>query len=204
MSSETTTTAPWARALAFHTTLPDGSRVRIRPITAADQGRLAQAFERMSPRSRYLRFGEIRPGLSADELRYLTDLDYDNHVAWGAMAADQPGQPGVGAARFVRDRENRREAEFAITVVDAWQGRGLGKVLLQTLMLSAMERDIERLVGYVLPENRSALRLFESFGGQPSGVEDDLLVVEIPVSGQMRTSRLSGAVLPRLRSASRG
>jgi hypothetical protein len=70
---------------------------------------------------------------------------------------------------------------------------------MQTLMLSAAERGIERLVGYVVPENESALRMFGSFGGQVYGFEDDLLAVEIPVQPDGRRHRLSGAVLPRLR-----
>lgn len=193
-------TAPWARALAFHTTLPDGGRVRIRPVTPADKGRIAAALERMTARTRFLRFGSERQQLSLAELRYLTELDYDTHVAWGAIAVDEPGQPGVAVARFVRNPDQPSEAEFAITIVDAWQGRGLGRVMMQTLMLSAAERDVETLVGYVLPENRDALHLFTSLGGQTCVFDDEMVVVEIPVGRARRRAHQSGKVLPRLRA----
>lgn len=195
-----TTTAPWARALAFSARLRDGRRVRVRPITPADKGRIAAALDRMSARTRYFRFGAVRERLTVEELSYLTELDFDAHVAWGALAQDLPGAPGVGAARFVRDPQNPAEAEFAVTVVDAWQGLGLGQVLMQTLVLSAAERGVDRLVGYVLPDNRRALRAFEALGGQVYAFEDDLLVVEIPTKPAGRRPRISGAVLARLRA----
>jgi NADH dehydrogenase len=77
-------TAPWARALSFPAVLRDGRRVRIRPVTPTDKSRIRGALDAMSPRTRYLRFHALRNGSSEPELRHLTELDYQNHVAWGA------------------------------------------------------------------------------------------------------------------------
>jgi hypothetical protein len=57
-------TDPWARSLAFGGVLRDGRRVRIRPISSGDKGRIATALLNMSARSRYLRFHEYRSGLT--------------------------------------------------------------------------------------------------------------------------------------------
>jgi len=148
------TTAPWARALSFPAVLRDGTRVRVRPIAPTDKTRMAQAIDAMSPQTRYQRFHSLRGGLTDGELRYLTELDYEHHVAWGALAEDEPGKPGIGAARFVRDPEVPDTAEFTVTVVDAWQGRGLGSLLLRTLLrrldvggellLEIVEREVRR------------------------------------------------------------
>jgi RimJ/RimL family protein N-acetyltransferase len=189
------TTAPWARALSFPAVLRDGTRVRVRPIAPTDKARLAEAIEALSPRTRYQRFHSHRAGLTDGELRYLTELDYENHVAWGALAEDLPGKPGIGAARFIRDPEVPDTAEFMITVVDAWQGRGLGSLLLRTLLVSAAERDLRCLVATVLPENTDALRLFERFGGQAYRFDEEAVIVEIPVGRPHRTSRASREVL---------
>lgn len=187
-------TDPWARSLAFQSTLRDGRRVSIRPISPGDKGRIADALNAMSARSRYLRFHGARVALTDAELRYLTELDYRHHVGWGALAPDEPGQPGVGVARFVRDPDGNT-ARFAITVVDAWQGAGLGKLLLQTLLVSAAEYGVDRLVGRVLPENEPALAMFRAIGGRVAGLEDDALVVEIPVVSAARRPRASTALL---------
>lgn len=187
-------TDPWARSLAFPSVLRDGRRVRIRPISPSDKGRIVDALVNMSARSRYLRFHEDRMALTDSELRYLTELDYRRHVGWGALAADEPGQPGVGVARFIRDGEGDA-AEFAITVVDGWQGVGLGRLLLQTLLVSAAEYGVERLVGHVLPENEAALRVFRQFGARTVDHEGGALVIEIPVGSAARRLRASTETL---------
>lgn len=189
------TTAPWARALSFPALLRDGRRVRIRPITPTDKTRIVRALDAMSSRTRYLRFHGLRTGFTEPELRHLTELDYEDHVAWGAIAEDEPGRPGVAVARFIRDPEAPDSAEFSITVVDAWQRSGLGSLLLRTLLVSAAERKLRRLVGTVLSENTAALRMFERFGGIPSRFDDDAVIVEIPVMPAHRTPRMSREVL---------
>jgi RimJ/RimL family protein N-acetyltransferase len=191
-------TDPWARSLAFQGVLRHGRRVRIRPISSGDKSRIATALLNMSARSRYLRFHEYRTGLTDAELRYLTELDYRRHVAWGALAPDEPGRPGVGVARFIRDPERPDAAEFAITVVDDWQGVGLGKLLLQTLLVSAAEYGIERLVAHVLEENTPALRLFRHVGARTVAQEGGSLVLEVPVSSAIRRPRASEARLSRV------
>lgn len=191
------TTAPWARALSFPALLRDGRRVRIRPVTPTDKSRIVGALDAMSPRTRYLRFHALRNGFTEPELRHLTELDYDHHVAWGAIAEDEPGRPGVAVARFIRDPEQPDTAEFSITVVDAWQGSGLGSLLLRTLLVSAAERKLRCLVGTVLPENAAALRMFERFGGQRYRFDDEGVIVEIPVMPVHRTPRMSREILIR-------
>jgi L-amino acid N-acyltransferase YncA len=104
----------------------------------------------------------------------------------------------VGVARFVRDPERPDAAEFAITVVDDWQGVGLGKLLLQTLLVSAAEYGVEHLVAHVLEENTPALRLFRQVGARTVGQEDGSLTVEVPVGSAMRRPRASETRLRRV------
>lgn len=178
----------WAASLAFRALLNDGRLVRVRPIVPADRGRLAGGFARLSARSRYLRFHAPVVELSEQKLDYLTDVDFREHVAWVALSLHEPGMPGVGVARFVRDRLQTGHAEFAITVLDDWQGIGLGALLLRTLLASAAERGIERLVAPVLAENEAALRLIERLGGYGARVEDDVVEMVLPVRRRFTTS----------------
>ena len=192
------TTAPWALALSFGTTLPDGSRVLVRPITPADKARIAAALDQLSPQSRLFRFGAVRDQLSPEELAHLTELDYRTHVAWGALAVDLPGEPGIAVAPFIRHAEDPRKADCAITVVDAWQRRGLGGVLLQTLLVSAAELGVEVLVRRVQPANEGAVRLVRSLGGRVSRAADGALLLEVPVQRADRHLTVSQQVLPRV------
>jgi RimJ/RimL family protein N-acetyltransferase len=191
MTPRITGTGEWearAHALAFRALLDNGRRVRVRPIIPSDRVRLAEGLSRMSARSRYLRFHSRVARLSEARLRYLSEVDFEEHVAWGALAVDEPGAPGVGVARFVRDADHPDSAEFAITVLDEWQGLGLGGLLLRTLMGSAAQRGIKRLVAPVLLENHVALRLIERLGGRQARVEGAVVDMVLPVRRSLRAS----------------
>lgn len=178
----------------FVATLRDGSRVQIRPVREDDGRRLIDGLRRLSPRSRYFRFHRHVEELSDANVRYLTDLDQRRHVAWGAVALDEPGEPGIGVARYVRDRVAPHRAKLAVTVVDEYQRIGLGRLLLDTLILSALEGGVVELIAHVLPENTGAIRLFERAGGQSFGVHAGVLTLVIPIASPERTTRLSGAL----------
>jgi acetyltransferase len=58
----------------------------------------------------------------------------------------------IGVARFVREACGAT-AEIAVVVADAWQGRGLGRRLLDALIAAARRRGVRRLVGITLSDN---------------------------------------------------
>jgi GNAT superfamily N-acetyltransferase len=147
-------------------TLRDGSRALIRPIRASDKAALAEGLERLSPASRYRRFLRPVTSLNDRELRYLTEVDYTNHFAWVAVDPDQPGEPGLGVARYVRDPKDPEVAEAAVAVVDDHQGIGLGGLLLQFLVASAVANGIATFRGWVLGDNVEVLRPLERIGAR--------------------------------------
>jgi RimJ/RimL family protein N-acetyltransferase len=171
----------------FEISLKNGRRVRLQPVRPEDRARLAAAFASLSPRSRFLRFRRQVTGLSAEELAQLTATDGRYHIAWGAIALDEPGEPGVGVARLVRHPDDSSEADCAVTVVDAWQRQGLGRVLAETLMLAALERGITTLHARLLPENVAARRLFGGLGGRDLRREGSDLLCTLPVRRDDRT-----------------
>src|SRR6478672_12213174 len=109
---------------AERVTLADGGVVDIRDLTPGDREGYIEAVGAMSDRSRYLRFASPKPKLSAGEIDYLTHADGVKHVALVALDGDR----GAGVARYVVFAPGR--AEVAIGLVDAWQRRGLGRILL--------------------------------------------------------------------------
>jgi RimJ/RimL family protein N-acetyltransferase len=145
---------------AVRTRLCDGSSLLIRPIEPEDQELLRSGFERLSERSRYMRFQAPVATMSDAQLAYLTDVDHHDHEA--LLAIDPATSDAVGVARFVRVSDG--VAECAVTVADDWQGRGVATALLDRLVERAREESIDRFTALVLAENSDALRLLEQLG----------------------------------------
>jgi RimJ/RimL family protein N-acetyltransferase len=175
--------------------LRDGSRVLIRPVQSADAPLLADGFARLSATSRWMRFLTPKKELSPAELRFLTDLDHHDHEALGAL--DHRDGRGVGVARYVRQADDPWGADVAVTIVDEWQGRGLGTELLARLSDRAREENIRRFTALVAAENVAVAGLLRNACARLVGRESDTLEYEIslvPAAGQ---ARVPGALLPR-------
>ncbi len=159
-------------------TLPDGSRIAIRPVEPDDRALLAEGFGRLSPESRYRRFFAPMPELSDRYLDYLTRVDHHDHEA--LLAVDVVSGDAVGVARFVRSGPG--VAEPAIVVADDWHGRGVGTRLLNALVERARDEGISRFEAPVLAENRAAIDVLERLGTttrRHTGREVELLI-ELP------------------------
>jgi GNAT superfamily N-acetyltransferase len=142
--------------------LRDGSRVYIRQLRHSDGRLLLRGFRRLSPESRYRRFLAPTPMLSEGTLRYLVEIDHRNHEA--LIGLDQQRNEGVGVARYVRDPTRPDAAEVAVTVVDDWQGRGLGTLLLEGITMRAREEGVDTFTALMLVENGQMMDLLERLG----------------------------------------
>jgi RimJ/RimL family protein N-acetyltransferase len=131
--------------------LPDGARVLIRTIHEGDAQEYAHALTRLSAESRRRRFLNATPRLSARELRYLTAVDQDEHVALVAVEAGS-GEI-LGSVRYVRIGGGRADAELAIEVIDDWQRRGLGRALLSAVGAHALANGLTRFYALVAADN---------------------------------------------------
>jgi len=141
--------------------LRDGSAVLIRQVQATDAPLLADIFARLSATSRWMRFLAAKNHLTEAELRYLTDLDHNNHEALAAL--DQGGR-GVGVARYIRLAHDPQAAEIAIAVVDDWHRRGLGTQLLTHLSVRARRAGIYRFTALTAASNTAINGLLHTFG----------------------------------------
>src|SRR4051812_30778594 len=130
----------------------------VRPITPEDKPLLVAGLKALSFESAMKRFLSPKASFSAAELRYLTEVDQHDHIAYVAVEGDQL----VAVARCVRVGDD--VADVAIVVGDPWQGQGLGKRLLRLLADRAADEGITRFAGTMLADNRQALRLMRGFG----------------------------------------
>ena len=159
-----------------------GRRIRIRPVVMADQDGIVRGFEQLSPELRVRRFFIPPSRLSESMLRYLTEIDYTNHVALGAFAVDDPGEPGVAIARYVRLSDDPTCAEAAVTVIDDYQRRGIATVLLEALALIALRNGISRFCGYVQWENTEILDLARRVGATVQPSSQAVARIELPLA----------------------
>jgi GNAT superfamily N-acetyltransferase len=193
----------FVRKRTTEVSLRDGTRVRLRPVVPEDKALLTAGFERLSPESRFRRFMVPITELSAEQLSSLTEVDYVNHFAWMAISLNEPGCPGVGVARYIRRPEEPDVAEAAVTVLDEYQGRGLGTLLLEALGAVALENGISRFRGYVLETNRPMLDLLEALGGAVGHDSPGLARIEMDLP--RRAEGLRGSPLYEvLRAVARG
>lgn len=140
--------------------LADGTEVELRPVGPDDKPLLQQGMALLSPASRRLRFMSPIENLSRSQLAYLTEIDHESHLAWGVTVGGRP----VAVGRLVRLAAFPEAAEIAITVVDEWQRRGIGQLLVRVLAEIGRSVGIERFVFEALPENEGIVRLLGGFG----------------------------------------
>jgi len=153
------TPTPYPRHWEADAVLADGGTVHVRPITPDDADRLREFHSRLSPDTVYNRFFSMVRTLPARDVERFTTVDHDERAAVVALLRDQI----VGVCRYSRF-PGTADAEVAVVVEDAHQGRGLGALLLEHMESAARERGVDRFIADVLPSNRRMLAVFKAAG----------------------------------------
>jgi GNAT superfamily N-acetyltransferase len=160
--------------------LADGRHVLLRPVQASDAP-AEQAFVRaLSPTSRLRRFHFGLRELPPNLLNAMTVVDQQHHVAIVAEVVEADAARIVADARYVQGPEPQ-EAEFGIAVADAWQGAGLGRVLMARLARQARSQGLRWLLGDVLPDNAAMFAIARSLGGRVIASPEGPRVVRVRV-----------------------
>lgn len=177
--------------------LNDGTPVLMRPIEPGDRECLRDGMRRLSPESARYRFLSPVSRLSEVQLRYLTEIDYRDHMAWVAFDVGGPGPLGIGVARYIRLADAPATAEMAITVVDSHQGRGLGSRLFSLLAGSAVRNGIDTIIAEVLRENTAALKVLRALGGEVTAVNGLTAHVELAIGPAPYSATVPAAGIPK-------
>jgi protein lysine acetyltransferase len=135
-----------------------GRPVVIRPIRPDDKALLVRGLNELSERSVHARFLSPKRSFSRAELRYLTEVDGHDHVAFVAEDAADPTRL-IGVGRFVRLLGAAHTAEVAIVVADDRQRDGVGSLLATALGEEALRHDVHRFAATILSDNVAAQRL---------------------------------------------
>ena len=175
MAEITETSAPGADVV----TLADGGQILVRQLLPSDRDELAQRYLQLSPEARRLRFFNAPDHLSERLLDYLMDVDGPDRCALVALAIDDEDTPGVGLARYVRSLDDLSAAEAAVTVLDAYQNRGIATSLLRRLNDEAQDHGISTFTASVMWENRALLDGLRALGAEVAPSEPGVASVRI-------------------------
>ena len=160
-----------------------GEQLTLRPILPQDRSALARMVEELSPASRSNRFHAGVKRLSPTWLSRMTEIDYVQHMAFVVTHRAGAAEEIVAEARYAVDDgslDGLPSAEFALTVAEAWQHRGLGLRAISALMVVAREHDLVWLHGDVLADNTAMLALMRRcrFACTSSADDERLVSVE--------------------------
>lgn len=145
-----------------HVTL-GGQELTVRPLKASDEEALQDFFYSLSQESAYARFFAYKNVFPHGEMQALVDLDCEHNMALVVVSEQGASSELVGMARYDVDPATRL-AEIAFVVRDAWQGKGVGTLLMQRMSAIAKARGLAGFTADVLATNALMLSVFHQSG----------------------------------------
>ncbi len=141
----------------------DGTSVRLRPLRPDDLDRELEFIHGLSRETLYLRLQYVSREVRREDALRLLDLDYRDRMAVAASIGEPPDETFIGVSRYARIA-GTDQADCAIVVADAWQGRGIGTELMRSLGRAARANGIHTLIGWSLGENQRIHAWARRFG----------------------------------------
>ncbi len=170
----------------------DRKMLTMRPMQADDAPLVKRSLGKLSKEARRNRFFSSSIKISDELVESLTDVDPGEEFALVVLHPEGEEDVPIAGGRFVHTDEPGC-CEFSLLVGDDWQGQGIGSRLLKVLIKEARRRRLQKMIGYVLADNRSMLILARERGFDilPSGEGEAIKLVSLdlpplPVSGWQR------------------
>ena len=143
--------------------LRDGKHVHVRALLPSDEDEMLQAFHRLGAEARYMRFMVAVRTPNVDRLREVLKSFPEKGLAIAATVPASDGIDIAGAASCMLLPDDRT-CEFAITIVPEWGSKGLGRILMDSIIGTARDGGLEQMKGYILANNAPMLRLANRVG----------------------------------------
>ena len=168
--------------------LKDGTAVTIRAIRPDDKNRIVEAFRNLDAESIYTRFFRYKSELTGEELRAITEVDFESTVALVVTIPAGKGEETIiGAGRYVlyHPPDALRNAEIAFTVEEDYQGQGIASSILRHLIHIAREKGVSQFEAEVLTGNTAMLAVFARSGlPMKKSLEEGVVHVSLSLSAQ--------------------
>jgi RimJ/RimL family protein N-acetyltransferase len=142
--------------------LRDGRAVEIRALRRDDKDGMLAAISRTGMESMQRRFFAVKRGFSEEEIAFFMNIDFTTHVALAALIEEDARKVIIGGGRYIVVEPG--QAEIAFVVIDAYQGQGVGTMLMRHLATIARAAGLRSLIAEVLPENTAMRKVFSKFG----------------------------------------
>ena len=149
----------------------DGELITIRPAKPVDERRIQEHFYNQDKNDIYSRFFKARTRFVRDDMEGMYQIDYIKDLTLLAVVGEFGFGRVVAVGEYLLDQANNI-AEVAFSVSKDWQGKGLGKILMQKLSEAARENGIAGLMAYILPRNQGMVRLFKTLPYKVSTIYD--------------------------------
>ena len=169
----------------------DGRTVTVRPIRPDDAPLVREFLNELSGESKYMRFQKWVHAPSDKLVHFLTDIDYDLHMALVCAVRHGDREEIIGEARYVSELSGGT-CELGIVIADAWHKSGVAGLLMEALIQAAKERGLARMEGFVLSANTEMLRFVRALGFKAEPAPQDRTLTRI-------SKRLQDASAPQAR-----
>ena len=167
---------PYPNYLVSEEKLKDGTSVVIRPIKPEDEPLLRDLFKNLSEKSTLLRFQQSNKPISKSDLIRFCHIDYDQEMTLVAIIKENDSEKIIGAAHLMKTYEDI--AELSIEIIDQFQGKGLGTILVGKLLDFAKNYGYKKIWMEIRKENLPMIKLALKYNFEIVSEEEGSLFVE--------------------------
>ncbi len=169
-------------------------------LEKGDRQRFIDGFKKLSAKSVYHRFFGFMKELTEEQLEDFLNTDKKDHIAWSAFDIIGEDIIGIGVGRFKRSEIKSNEAELALTVIDEYQDKGTGTILLGIMYYLAMKVDIDVFTGIIMSDNSKLIKRFKELDAQMNriGSEYEMRLPIYKDFNDIPKTRYSRVLLPIL------
>ena len=160
-SSRSRTQRKVSAAAELRQKIRGGESVVVRRVRPTDITLYPDFIRNVSADDLRMRFFAQIAELTAEEMKRLSHLDYNQEMAF--IALDAKSGLMLGLVRL-KDELDHETAEFAVLVRSRLKGHGLGWLLMHRIIDYAKEKGLRRVYGDVLTENKAMLDMCGEIG----------------------------------------
>ncbi|QHM72173.1 bifunctional acetate--CoA ligase family protein/GNAT family N-acetyltransferase [Mixta intestinalis] len=172
---------PYPHTLEENVTLKNGAVCQFRPILPEDEPLLQRFIAQVTKEDLYYRyFSEINE-FTHEDLANMTQIDYDREMAFVAVREQRGEAEIIGVTRAISDADNT-DAEFSVLVRSDLKGLGLGRRLLEKMIIYTRNHGLQQLNGITMPGNQGMITLARKLGFSVDvQLEDGIVSLHLPL-----------------------